>query len=175
MDRTVVRLDLTPISAKIEHSMNEGLNIDADLSALMAIGAQRAQGIARGVLRLFASYDAPGLQEVPLANGRRADIMALNPQGEVVIAEIKSSIADFRSDNKWPEYEPFCDRFYFAVASDFPQDLIPETVGLIVADPYGGAILRESGVHKLSAARRKAVMLRFARLAAARLAAPSLT
>ncbi|MEL6725804.1 MAG: MmcB family DNA repair protein [Pseudomonadota bacterium] len=155
--------------------MNEGLNIETDLAALMQVSARRAQGIARGVIRLFATYDAPGLHEVPLANGRRADIMALNAQGEVVIAEIKSSVADFRSDNKWPEYQPFCDRFYFAVASDFPQDLIPEEVGLIVADPYGGAILRESDVHKLSAARRKAVMLRFARLAAARLAAPSLT
>lgn len=162
-------------SAKLEHYMNEGLDIDGDLSALMEVSAMRAQGIARGVLRLFASYNAPGLQEVSLANGRRADVMVVTAQGELVIAEIKSSVADFKSDAKWPEYQPYCDRFYFAVASDFPQDLIPDETGLIVADPYGGAILREPDTHKLPAARRKALMLRFARMAAARLTAPSLT
>ena len=81
-------------------------------------------------------------------------------------------MADFRGDSKWQDYLPFCDRFYFAVGEDFPQDLIPEETGLIIADAYGGAILREPAYEKLAAARRKAVTLRFARLAAARLCQP---
>ena len=82
--------------------------------------------------------------------------------------EIKSSVADYRSDGKWPEYRPFCDRFYFAVSHGFPKDLIPADAGLIVADGFGGAVLREPEVTPLAGARRKAVTLRFARLAASR-------
>lgn len=134
----------------------------------------RAAEIARGVLRLMSDYGFAGVTEMTLANGRRADIAAIGPGGEITIIEIKSSVADFRSDQKWPEYRPFCDRFYFAVAEDFPQDLIPDEAGLIIADAYGGAVLREPGVEKLAAARRKAVTLRFARLAAARLCQPVL-
>ena len=131
-----------------------------------------AQQIARGVLRLLSSHNFSGVTEMTLANGRRADIAALGPGGEISIIEIKSSVADFRSDQKWPEYRPFCDRFYFAVNHDFPQDLIPDEAGLIIADAFGGAILREPEYEKLAAARRKAVTLRFARLAATRLCQP---
>lgn len=131
-----------------------------------------AQQIARGVLRLLSSYNYAGVTEMTLANGRRADIAAIGPGGEVSIVEIKSSVADFRSDQKWPEYRPFCDRFYFAVGHEFPQELIPDEAGLIIADAFGGAILREPEHEKLAAARRKAVTLRFARLAAARLCQP---
>lgn len=131
-----------------------------------------AQQIARGVLRLMTDHGYAGVTEMTLANGRRADVAALGPGGEITIVEIKSSVADFRSDQKWPEYRPFCDRFYFAVGHDFPQDLIPEDTGLIIADAFGGAILREPDCEKLVAARRKAVTLRFARLAASRLCQP---
>lgn len=131
-----------------------------------------AQQIARGVLRLLTNHGYAGVTEMTLANGRRADVAAIGPGGEISIVEIKSSVADFRSDQKWPEYRPFCDRFYFAVGHDFPQDLIPDETGLIIADAFGGAILREPECEKLVAARRKAVTLRFARLAAARLCQP---
>ena len=131
-----------------------------------------AQQIARGVLRLMTDHGYAGVTEMTLANGRRADVAAIGPGGEITIVEIKSSVADFRSDQKWPEYRPFCDRFYFAVGQDFPQDLIPQDTGLIIADAFGGAILRESDCETLVAARRKAVTLRFARLAASRLCQP---
>ena len=131
-----------------------------------------AAAISRGVLRLLSAHGYAGVTEMTLANGRRADVAAIGPGGEITIVEIKSSVADFRRDQKWPEYRPFCDRFYFAVDHDFPQDLIPDETGLIIADAFGGAVLREPECEKLVAARRKAVTLRFARLAAARLCQP---
>lgn len=131
-----------------------------------------AAEIARGVLRLMADHGFAGVTEMTLANGRRADVAAIGAGGEITIVEIKSSVADFRSDHKWPEYRPFCDRFYFAVGQDFPHDLIPEETGLIIADAFGGAVIREPECEKLVAARRKAVTLRFARLAATRLCQP---
>ena len=140
-------------------------NIDAEPSA----SAPTAAEISRGVLRLFSDFGWHGLSEVTLANGRRADIAALCPKGRIIIAEIKSSVADFRSDQKWPEYQPYCDQFFFAVDQSFPADLIPEEAGLIIADQFGGAVMREAPDVPLNAARRKAVTLRFARLAAHRL------
>ena len=128
-----------------------------------------ASDICRGVLRLFADMNFAGVTEMTLANGRRADIAAIGPSGEITIVEVKSSVADFRTDAKWPEYRPFCDRFYFAVGQGFPNDLIPPQAGLIIADGFGGAILRQPEPTPLAAARRKAVTLRFARLAANRL------
>lgn len=124
--------------------------------------------IARGVRRLFEGLAHACVTELTLANRRRADVCALSPSGEIAIVEIKSSLADFRSDAKWPDYRPFCDRFYFAVGHAFPQGLIPHEAGLIVADGFGGAILREPAVTPLKAARRKAVTLRFAHAAAGR-------
>lgn len=128
-----------------------------------------ADAIARGTLRLLSGLGFAGLQEMTFSNNRRADIVAIDPAGTVTIAEVKSSVADFRSDEKWHHYMEFCDRFYFAVGPDFPQDLIPEDVGLIVADNYGGAVIRGAPESKLSAPRRKSVLLKFARLAATRL------
>lgn len=128
-----------------------------------------ASDICRGVLRLFADLNIAGVTEMTLANGRRADIAAIDPAGKITIVEVKSSVADFRSDAKWPDYRPFCDRFYFAVGHGFPKELIPAETGLIVADGFGGAVLREPGETPLAPARRKAVTLRFARLAATRL------
>lgn len=125
--------------------------------------------ILRGVQRLLRSHAFASLAEMPLANGRRADVFAVNPQGAIWIVEIKSSIADFRSDQKWPEYRDYCDALLFAVAPDFPAGILPEQTGLIFADAYGGEIMRDPPQHPLSAARRKAVMLSFGLTAARRL------
>jgi hypothetical protein len=125
--------------------------------------------LARGVGRALAERGYASLTEVSLANGRRADVIGLGRAGELVIVEVKSSLQDFRSDGKWPEYREFCDRFYFAVAEDFPRDAIPGDCGLIVADGFGGAVLREAPLLALSAARRKAVTLRFAVVGSERL------
>jgi hypothetical protein len=126
--------------------------------------------LARGVTRLLVDHGLAPALEVPLANGRRADVMALSAHGEIWIVETKSCVADYACDAKWPDYLDYCDRFFFGVAEDFPRDLIPEEAGLIVADGFGGAILRESPARTLAGARRKAVTLHFARLAAQRLA-----
>jgi hypothetical protein len=126
--------------------------------------------LARGVTQMLINHGLAPILEVPLANGRRADVMAITPRGEIWIVETKSCLADYACDEKWPDYLEFCDRFYFGVTEDFPRDLIPEDAGLIVADGFGGAILRESAVRSLAGSRRKAVTLLFARLAAQRLA-----
>lgn len=109
--------------------------------------------------------------EVSLANGRRADVVAVAGSGEIWIVEIKSSVEDFRSDRKWPEYRVYCDRLLFAVAPAFPSDILPADTGLIVADRYGGEIVRGAPEHRLSGARRKAVTLRVVHTAALRLQA----
>ncbi len=138
-------------------------------SAPSDIPSTRAGEIARGTLRLLAGHGFCGVTELTLANNRRADIAAIGPAGEIWMVEIKSSVADFRSDSKWPDYMPFCDRLFFAVGSDFPQELIPDETGLIVADAFGGAVIRDAPEDRLAGARRKAVTLRIARLAAMRL------
>ena len=125
-----------------------------------------AAGIQRGVRRLFAELGHATLPEFTLANGRRADLIALAPDGMLTIIEIKSSVADFRADRKWPDYEDFCDRFYFAVPETVPFDILPEDRGLIIADSFGAAVMREAAHHPLAGARRKAVTLRFAHAAA---------
>ncbi|MEH6742048.1 MmcB family DNA repair protein [Hyphomonas sp.] len=135
----------------------------------IGIPDSRAGEIVRGTRRLLGGLGFFGVTEMSLANNRRADIAAVGPSGEIWMVEVKSSIADFRSDSKWPEYMPFCDQLYFAVASDFPQELIPDETGLIVADAFGGAVIRDAPEDRLPAARRKAVTLRMARLAAMRL------
>lgn len=128
-----------------------------------------AQALARGVARMLADMGYSCVQELILANGRRADVAALGRKGELALVEVKSGLADFRADQKWPDYMEFCDAFYFAVSPRFPREILPQDAGLIVADAYGGAIIREASWQKLSAARRKAVMLRFAHCAAGRL------
>lgn len=125
--------------------------------------------IARGASRYFRALNCGVISELPLADGRRCDLMALDARGDIAIAEIKSCLADFRTDQKWPEYRQWCDRFYFAVDADFPLALIPEDCGLILADRFGAEILREAPEHRLNAARRKAITLRFARCSALRL------
>jgi hypothetical protein len=125
-----------------------------------------AAGVQRGVRRLFAQLGHVTMPEFTLGNGRRADVMALAPDGTLTIVEIKSCVADFRADQKWPDYEEFCDHFYFAVPETMPLDILPDDRGLILADSFGAAILRDARRHALAGARRKAVTLRFAHAAA---------
>lgn len=131
--------------------------------------SKRAAEILRGTARLFRQMGWSSLAELQLANARRADLVAFGPKGDIWIVEIKSSVQDFQTDRKWPDYAAYCDRLYFAVAEDFPFDLVPEDTGLIVADRFGAEILRDPGEHRLTAARRKAMLLRFAHGAAGRL------
>jgi hypothetical protein len=144
-------------------------NISTDPPIISAAAAR----ILRGAQRLLRDHGYVSLAEMPLANGRRADIMALGPHGTIWIVEIKSSIADFRSDQKWPEYREYCDALLFAVAPDFPTDILPADTGLIFADSYGGEIMRAAPVHPLTAARRKSLILSVATTAARRLHAAS--
>ncbi len=130
---------------------------------------EQTLAVTRGVRRLLAGLGYASIAEATLANGRRADVLAVGPAGEVVIVEVKVSVADLRGDRKWPDYEPFCDRFFFAVPPEFPNELVPTDPGLIVADAYEGTILREAPTHTLTAARRKAMLLRFGLTAAGRL------
>ena len=128
-----------------------------------------AFAICRGVARLLRAHGLAAISELALANGRRADVAAIADSGEIWIVEIKSCLEDFRADQKWPEYREFCDRLFFAVAPTFPREVLPEDTGLIVADRYGGEIVRAAPEHKLAGARRKTMTLRLARSDALRL------
>jgi hypothetical protein len=136
-----------------------------------------AQDVARGVTRLFFNQDLFALCEVPLPNGRRADMMAIDGRGLITIVEIKVSRADLMGDQKWPDYLDYCDRFFWAVPSGFLLEPFegapfqPECCGLIVADRYEAAVVRDAPLRKLAGGRRKAETLRFARRAARRLVA----
>lgn len=126
--------------------------------------------VQRGVMRqLRTQYDFSCFAEVPLANGRRADVLGVGPRGEIWIVEIKSSLNDFRVDAKWHFYKDFCDRFYFAKPPELEAEIFPESEGLIVADGHGAEILRAAPDDKLASARRKAMMLRLTRLGADRI------
>ena len=130
-----------------------------------------ARLLARGVGRLFKNLGFDSLTEFTLSTGRRVDVVGVNSRGKIAIAEIKTSAADFRTDQKWPEYMDFCDLFYFAVPLDFPVEILPNESGLILADAYSGDIVRPSqrNPNPLHASRRREVTLRFARAAAKRL------
>ena len=130
---------------------------------------QNAGSIARGVCRLMLAMDCVPLAEFPLSSGRRADILALDRRGGFVLVEIKSSLADFRGDQKWPEYLPHCDRFYFAVAGEFPREELPQDVGIILADSFGAECLRDAPVSAMPVGLRRKQTLRFARIAGNRL------
>jgi hypothetical protein len=128
-----------------------------------------AIGLARGVCRLFDAMGQASLTEFAVTNGRRADVLALDGAGRFTIVEIKTSLADFRGDAKWPEYLEFCDRYFFAVPEDFRHEVLPCDHGLIVADPWDATIVRQAPERAMNGARRKAQTLRFARLASRRL------
>lgn len=132
---------------------------------------QPGQLIARGVCRLLASHDFSCLEEFVPSRGMRMDVMALGPKGELWCVECKSSRADYASDSKWQGYLEYCDRFFWGVGPEFPIDLLPEETGLILADAWGGEIVRMPEVSRLSGARRKAVTLKLARDTARRLMA----
>lgn len=128
-----------------------------------------AAELQRGVCRALRALGLSVVTELSLANGRRADVVALSGGGDVLIVEIKSCLLDYQTDGKWQDYLAFCDRLYFAVNADFPCEMIPVQAGLILADRYGAELMREPAEERLSAARRKAMMLNFARAAALRL------
>src|ERR1700733_5665722 len=111
--------------------------------------SETALMIARGVRRLLRARGFSSVTELPLTDGRRADIAAVNREGEVLIVEVKSSPTDFRADRKWRDYAACCDQLYFAVSQRTPADLMPPEAGLIVADPYGAGIVREAELQRL--------------------------
>ena len=131
--------------------------------------SQTAASIMRGTQRLFRSMGFSTLTELPLVNGRRADIVSVAANGTIHIIEVKSSVADFRADHKWQDYLDYCDRFYFAVDANMPDGIIPEDAGLIVADQYAAQIVREIGGTRANGSRRRATLLAFAKCAADRL------
>jgi len=151
------------------HSMS----LSSLTAALPVDGRQSpsALAITRGTTRLLHSLGFSTVTELPLASGRRADLVALGGNGDLWIIEIKSSIADFRADQKWMDYRLHCDRLFFATALEVPCDIFPPDVGLIVADAYGASIVCEAPEHRLHAATRKTTTLAFARAAALRLSA----
>ena len=147
------------------------LSIPLFPQALSSDGRQSeaAAAISRGAGRCLLAHGYARLSEFTLPNGRRADLCALADSGEMWIVEIKSNLADFRADQKWPEYRDYCDRLFFAVDRAFPAEVLPPDCGLIIADKWGAEIVRPAPEHKLAPARRKALTLRFARVAAMRL------
>lgn len=131
--------------------------------------SETALAVARGTMRLLLSHGFCCVSELPLPSGRRADLAALDASGEIWIVEIKSSVADFRADNKWMDYRAHCDRLFFATTTDVPCEIFPQDTGLIVADAFGGQVMCEAPQHKLPAPTRKVMMLRIAQCAALRL------
>jgi hypothetical protein len=125
--------------------------------------------VRRGVQVLLGDLRFAVLPELTLANGRRADLIALSEKGEIWIIEIKSSIEDFRVDRKWPDYRRYCDRLFFATHPGVPIDIFPEDCGLLLSDGYGGHMHRDAPEHRLAPATRKSVTLEFSRTAAQRL------
>jgi hypothetical protein len=128
-----------------------------------------ALAIQRGVGRMLRVAGYHMVCELGLASGRRADIVALGSDGEIWIVEIKSSVEDFRVDRKWPDYREHCDRLFFATHTGVPAEIFPGDAGLILADGYGAAVIREAPEHRLAGATRRAMLLRFAQAAAGRL------
>jgi hypothetical protein len=130
----------------------------------------RTQAVTRSALRFCLARGWSPLLEMPLPDGRRADLMALRPDGGFALIEVKSCARDFLSDAKWPEYRAYCDELHFAVDQDFPTDLLPVDTGLLVCDGFEAVALRDAPAHPLAPARRRALLHRFASLAATRLA-----
>ena len=149
------------------------MNLSSLAASLPTDGRQSptAFAIARGTARYLHALGYCVVSELPLPSGRRADLVALGGDGEIIIVEIKSSVADFRADQKWMDYRLHCDRLFFATVVDVPCEIFPPDAGLIVADAFGASILCEAPEHRLAAATRKNIMLRFAHAAALRLQA----
>lgn len=128
-----------------------------------------ARRLARGIARSLTARGFATLTEFFLLNGRRVDVIAVNGSGQTIVVEIKSSVADYRADQKWTEYLEFCDVFYFAVPLDFPREILPEECGLMVADDYGAEVIREAPAQAMNGSRRRAQTLRLALTAMQRL------
>lgn len=135
----------------------------------MTVDLQPGQKLARGVSRHLATHGYVSIEEFVPARGLRVDVMGLGPKGELWVIECKSSRADYQSDTKWQGYLEWCDRFFWAVDTDFPTELLPEETGLIIADAYDAEIIRMSPESKLAPARRKKMVQKFAVDAARRL------
>ncbi|MGH6725016.1 MAG: MmcB family DNA repair protein [Pseudolabrys sp.] len=131
--------------------------------------SETALAVARGTARLLHAHGFSVVSELGLPSGRRADLVALDSGGELWIVEIKSSVADFRADQKWQDYRAHCDRLYFATCMEVPREIFPPDAGLIVADAFGAHLIAEAPEHRLNAATRKSMLLLFARAAALRL------
>ena len=131
--------------------------------------SQTALKVARGTARLLHALGYCVVSELPLASGRRADLVALGSDGAIWIVEIKSSVADFRADQKWMDYRLHCDRLFFATTTEVPCDIFPPDTGLIVADAFGAELVCGAPEHRVHAATRKSMLLAFARAAALRL------
>jgi hypothetical protein len=131
--------------------------------------SETALAVARGTARLLHALGRCVVSELGLPSGRRADLVALDAGGEIWIVEIKSSVADFRADQKWQDYRAHCDRLFFATSMEVPCEIFPKDTGLIVADAFGAQVMCEAPEHRLPAATRKSMMLAFARAAALRL------
>ena len=142
---------------------------DTAFASNLRAGDPAEARIRRGVARLLTDLGYGVLYEFKLTNGRRVDVIGLNDGAEFVIVEIKSSVEDFRSDRKWREYLPFCDRFYFGVSERFPDRLLPGDCGVVVADAYGGAVRREAARVPVNGTRKRRQIVRFALAAAGRL------
>ena len=131
--------------------------------------SETAVFVARRTRRMLRRLDFSTVAELPLLSGRRADIVALASDGTILIIEIKSSIADFRSDSKWQDYRAHCDTLFFAIPESVPSEIMPRNAGLISADAYSAEILREAPEHRMAPATRRAMLIRFAHAAAHRL------
>jgi len=131
--------------------------------------AKPGQLLARGVCRHLATHDFVSIEEFSPERGKRVDVAALGPKGEIWVIECKSSRADFQSDGKWSGYLDWCDRYFWAVDAEFPLDLLPDGTGIMIADAYAAEIIRMAEPRKLPSARRSALIRKFARDAARRL------
>lgn len=143
----------------------------ADLASDDLLPALAGQRLARGVGRLLSSMHHAVLTEFVPARGLRVDVISIGPKGEVWIVECKSCRADFLSDRKWQGYLEWCDRYFWAVDAGFPQEMLPEGAGLIMADAYGAEIARMAPETRLAAARRTRLTRDVARAASLRLLA----
>jgi hypothetical protein len=139
-------------------------------SALATERPEVTRAVCRGACRLLYANGFACVTELPLPDGRRADIVGMSDAGTIWIVEVKSSMEDFRVDQKWPDYKAFCDEFFFAVSPDFPRLILPEDEGLILADRFGGEIARHGTPRpRLTGSRRTALTRRLARFAALKL------
>lgn len=157
---------MTRNEVDVDNAVNQTEILPASLGGPQSAAAR---DVCRGVTRVLAAHAITAIAELPLPNGRRADVVGIAPDGALWIVEIKSCLEDFRTDNKWPEYRDFSDRLFFAVSPHFPSEILPGDTGLIIADRYGGEIIRQAPEFRLPPPKRKAMTLRIARAAASRL------